>query len=92
MTIPEETLKRIHPTLKQENTTTTSQTTSTTKKSANTAKDANTANVANVAKGPKPKKAKKEDCIYEINSDNFQKVVLESPVPVLLDVYADCEY
>ena len=86
MTIPEETLKRIHPTLKQENTTTTSKTTSTTTK-----KSANIANSAKDAKGPKPKKAKKEDCIYEINSDNFQKVVLESPVPVLLDVYADCE-
>ena len=87
MTIPEETLKRIHPTLKQENTTTTSKTTSTTTK-----KSANIANSAKDAKGPKPKKAKKEDCIYEVNIDNFQKIVLESPVPVLLDIYADCEY
>ena len=85
MTIPVETLKRIHPTLKQENATTSTTPTTNAKKSANIAKDAKD------AKWTKPKKAKKEDCIYEINSDNFQKVVLESPVPVLLDVYADCE-
>ena len=37
----------------------------------------------------KPKPAKKEDCVFDVTGNNFQKVVLESPVPVLLDVYAD---
>lgn len=36
-----------------------------------------------------PKPAKKEDVIFEATSENIQKLVLESPVPVLLDVYAD---
>lgn len=36
-----------------------------------------------------PKPANKADVVFEITSNNFQKVVLESPVPVLLDVYAD---
>lgn len=40
-------------------------------------------------KGTEPKPAKKEDCVFEVNSNNFQKVVLDSPVPVILDVYAD---
>ena len=38
-------------------------------------------------KAPTP--AKKEDCVFEVTSENFQKIVLESPVPVLVDVYAD---
>ena len=37
----------------------------------------------------KSKSAKKEDCVFEVTSSNFQKIVLESPVPVVLDVYAD---
>lgn len=36
-----------------------------------------------------PKPANKADVVFEIDSNNFQKIVLESPVPVLLDVYAD---
>jgi thioredoxin-like negative regulator of GroEL len=27
--------------------------------------------------------------VFEVTSENFQKIVLESPVPVLVDVYAD---
>ena len=27
--------------------------------------------------------------MFEVTSENFQKIVLESPVPVLVDVYAD---
>lgn len=38
---------------------------------------------------PTPKAARKEDVIFDATASNFQKVVLESPVPVLLDVYAD---
>jgi thioredoxin len=36
-----------------------------------------------------PPPAKKEDVVFEVTASNFQKLVLESPVPVLLDVYAD---
>jgi len=36
-----------------------------------------------------PTPAKKENVVFQATSSNFQKVVLESPVPVLLDVYAD---
>ncbi len=36
-----------------------------------------------------PPSAKKEDVIFQGTSENLQKLVLESPVPVLLDVYAD---
>jgi len=37
----------------------------------------------------KPPPAKKEDVIFEGTVEDLQKLVLESPVPVLLDVYAD---
>lgn len=36
-----------------------------------------------------PKPAKKEDVVFEATSENIQQIILESPVPVLLDVYAD---
>lgn len=48
-----------------------------------------------VAPAPKPQEqkppppAKKEDVIFECTSEDIQKLVIESPVPVLLDVYAD---
>lgn len=38
---------------------------------------------------PAPAPAKKEDVIFDVTAATFQKVVLESPVPVLVDVYAD---
>lgn len=84
MTIPDETLKSIHPTLKKEN-----KTKATPNASANLSKSSKPASTK-PENGTKPKKAKKEDCVYEVNNDNFQKIVLESPVPVLLDIYADC--
>ena len=37
----------------------------------------------------KPTPASKESCVFEVTASNFQKLVLESPVPVLVDVYAD---
>ena len=37
---------------------------------------------------PEPIRAKREDCIFEVTTQNFQKIVLESKVPVLLDLYA----
>jgi thioredoxin len=42
----------------------------------------------NAAQKP-PARAKKEDCVFDVTIENFQQVVLESPVPVLVDVYAD---
>lgn len=36
-----------------------------------------------------PKEAKKEDVVFEATTDQLQELVLESEVPVLLDVYAD---
>ena len=36
-----------------------------------------------------PKPAKKEDVVFDVTGANFQKIVLESPIPVLLDIYAD---
>ena len=36
-----------------------------------------------------PKPAKKEDVVFEATSAQIQELVLESPVPVLLDIYAD---
>jgi thiol-disulfide isomerase/thioredoxin len=36
-----------------------------------------------------PPRAKKEDVVFEGTAEELQKLVLESPVPVLLDVYAD---
>ncbi|KAL7541281.1 hypothetical protein ACHAXR_010771 [Thalassiosira sp. AJA248-18] len=50
---------------------------------------------AQAAPPPKPKPegaptpAKKEDVIFEGTTEDLQKLVIESPVPVLLDVYAD---
>lgn len=36
-----------------------------------------------------PKQARKEDVVFEATAADVQKLVLESPVPVLLDIYAD---
>ncbi|OEU21643.1 hypothetical protein FRACYDRAFT_287510, partial [Fragilariopsis cylindrus CCMP1102] len=36
-----------------------------------------------------PKPAKREDVIFEATTAQIQELVLESPVPVLLDIYAD---
>jgi len=36
-----------------------------------------------------PKPAKREDVIFEATTEQIQELVLESPVPVLLDIYAD---
>lgn len=39
--------------------------------------------------GGMPKPAKKENVVFEATAVQVQELVLESPVPVLLDVYAD---
>jgi len=36
-----------------------------------------------------PKAARKEDVVFEATTDQIQELVLESDVPVLLDIYAD---
>jgi thioredoxin-like negative regulator of GroEL len=36
-----------------------------------------------------PKPAQKKDVVFEANAAEVQQLVLESPVPVLLDIYAD---
>jgi len=68
-------LDQIKPTLKRSNTT--------------NAKNAQISGNSAGKGGTEPKPAKKEDCVFEVNSNNFQKVVLDSPVPVILDIYAD---
>ena len=76
---PRDVLDSIRPSLKRANETSTA---------SNNAKTNKAAAAAGVKeKGPTP--AKKEDCVFEVTSENFQKLVLESPVPVLVDVYAD---
>lgn len=33
-----------------------------------------------------------QECVYDVNASNFQEIVLDSPVPVLVEMYADwCE-
>lgn len=78
-TVPIDVLQSIRPTLRRINET-------------DTSKSKSEITKATTAKSPKsnpPKPAKREDCIFEVSSDNFQKIVLESPVPVLVDLYAD---
>ena len=36
-----------------------------------------------------PKPAKKEDVVFQATASTIQKLIFESPVPILLDVYAD---
>ena len=79
-TVPRDILDSIRPTLKRQNETATS--------NSNTKANAAAAATGSVKeKAPTP--AKREDCVFEVTSENFQKLVLESPVPVLVDVYAD---
>ena len=35
-----------------------------------------------------PGPAKKEDVVFDVTTDQIQEIIMESPVPVLLDVYA----
>lgn len=38
--------------------------------------------------GGMPGPAKKEDVVFDITTDQIQEIIMESPVPVLLDIYA----
>ena len=80
VTVADAVLQSIRPTLRKLN-----QTTSTTEDSTNSpsSKDSSAKNT------PPLPPARKEDVVFEVTASNVQKIVLESPVPVLLDVYAD---
>ena len=79
VTFPVDSLQNIRPTLKHQN-----ETAGSTKAAAGSGATKQTKKDVN-----KPTPANKEDCVFDITSENFQKLVVESPVPVILDVYAD---
>lgn len=79
-TVPREVLDGIRPTLKKLNETQSSQKTQKKKQPEPGIKS---------KKGVETKRAEKEDVVFEVNANNLQKIVLDSDVPVLLDVYAD---
>ncbi len=99
VTVASEILQKIRPTLrkaaepiaadnaKEGSTTDTRDTTS---QVSSTAK-VNSAKPAEPSKSEPalPTPAKKEDVVFQVTAANFQSLVLESPVPVVLDVYAD---
>jgi thioredoxin-like negative regulator of GroEL len=57
-----------------------------TKLSTSSSSSSSSAAPSNSAKTPKP--AAKQDVIFDITASQVQEIVIESPVPVLLDVYA----
>ena len=59
------------------------------KYSAPSNKGASTSGKTTQSADAKPKPARKEDCVFEATAANFQQLVLESKVPVLVDIYAD---
>lgn len=82
-TVPRDILDSIRPTLKIANDTKAAS------PSTKAAAGAAGVKAQGKADAAQPTPAKKEDCVFEVTSANFQKLVLESPVPVLVDVYAD---
>ena len=72
MSTPREVLDKIKPSLRRSN--------ETNSKSSN-AKKTKSSEGENLTKP-----AKKEDCVFDVTSFNFQKVVLDSPVPVILGI------
>mmetsp|Transcript_31174 Transcript_31174/g.52609 ORF Transcript_31174/g.52609 Transcript_31174/m.52609 type:complete len:877 (+) Transcript_31174:43-2673(+) len=88
VTIDEQVLQSIKPSLRKVNETTESGKTSTASATGISSKSSKSAATKpKQQEGPPP--AKKEDVVFDVTASNFQKVVLESPVPVLVDVYAD---
>ena len=71
MTTPREVLDKIKPSLRRSN--------ETNSISSNSKKP-------KAEEGNQTKPAKKEDCVFDVTSFNFQKVVLDSPVPVILGI------
>lgn len=80
-TVPREVLDGIRPTLKKLNET---QPVDTAK-----SKQGQKSSQKATARKPETKPARKEDVVFDVTLSNLQKVVLDSDVPVLLDVYAD---
>jgi hypothetical protein len=72
VTTPREVLDKIKPSLRRSNETNSN-------KSSNSKK-------SKVEGENQTKQAKKEDCVFDVTSFNFQKVVLDSPVPVILGI------
>lgn len=74
-----EVLKKIRPSLRKERT------------DSSLVSQSSTNSFSPVKSIPKvnPQPAKTDDVIFEVSANNFQKVVLDSPVPVILDIYAD---
>ena len=93
ITISDEILQSIQPTLRTPNVTASAanatQTTTQTTTQPIEAKKKSKKAVSSKSEPPPPTPAKVEDVVFEVNAANFQKLVLESPVPVVLDVYAD---
>jgi thiol-disulfide isomerase/thioredoxin len=77
VSVPAEVLAKIRPTLKKTNETASKGTTS------------GTSSASKKSLPPAPKEAKKEDCVFEGSAQDFQKLVMDSSVPVLVDIYAD---
>jgi hypothetical protein len=82
-TVPRDMLDSIRPTLKRANDTKADAA------APATGSKQGTAGTAAAPQQTQPTPARKEDCVFDVTSENFQKIVLESPVPVLVDVYAD---
>eukprot|EP01041_Mallomonas_annulata_P002820 gene2820-5543_t len=82
VTVSAEDLAALRPTLKQTKETPTGKTA--TGKTA-----ANKKGSSKDSSSPPPEPARPEDCIFEVTAATLQKIVFESPVPVLIDVYAD---
>eukprot|EP01032_Pedospumella_encystans_P020347 gene20347-23112_t len=101
VTIATDILQKIRPTLRKPTATTpadSAKESNSTDTSQPAAQDSTSvSNLANSAKSVVPTKtepalptpAKKEDVVFQVTAANFQSLVLESPVPVVLDVYAD---
>lgn len=91
-TFSREVLDSIRPTLKKTNETEAAEKEEDSKKksrkaSTQTKKPSTTEKPSSGNGAPKP--AKKEDVIFDVDSNNFQKIVIESSAPVLVDIYAD---
>lgn len=82
ISIPKDVLENIRPTLKVQNNSYTERTQPTIDKSE-------ISKTSTPQNSPERKQVSVEDVVFEVTSSDFQKVVLESPVPVLLDIYAD---
>lgn len=96
ITVSDEILQSIQPTLRSPNVTTNASANTTDLKQDAAAtttpsekKEKPPKAESSTTESPPPTPAKVEEVVFEVNAANFQQLVLESPVPVVLDVYAD---